>query len=266
MKTPFLCIATNTYTSLIFSDKNNVVNFAAMVADQLSDLLNVISTTTADEGFVKGAMATAIDLSFQLEQATGALRDGPDGHQDTDWLPQTRPPEDHQSRDVPPESASAEVHTDVAQDFIEGKALAALLAVRSASYHDGDLSALPAGYRSEDEYVEQDNYSRDIIARVMKDPRLLDGFSAGLTQYLSDNTESANAIPLANWMASLSYEACRTKFGDMDERDAYTAPPLSQQLEAMGIVPPAPVQPGVTAAPPSVPKPNARRRGKAVAA
>lgn len=245
MKTPFLCIATNTHTSLVFSDKNNVLDFAAMVADQLSDLLNVISTTDADEGFVKGAMATAIDLSFQLEQVTGALRDGPDGHQDADWLPQTRP---------------AEVHPDAADNFMQGKALAALLILSTAGRKDGDSSALPSSYRDDHVYRDQDNYSRDIIEKIAANPEWIEGFSAALTHHLSVNTPTEDAADNASWTAKLSYEACRTLFGDHQDKDPYTAPPLPQQLDAIDIAPPTP---------PASPPPAARkahRRGKAVTA
>jgi hypothetical protein len=86
MSAPYAAMTGNAPGARIFENREELADFAVVMANRLADLLVVITHSDADEGFLKSAMEMACDYGFQLQQANEMLRDGPDClFNDSEW-------------------------------------------------------------------------------------------------------------------------------------------------------------------------------------
>ena len=118
-------------------------------------------------------------------------------------------------------------------NFMQGKALAALMIREALSRDDGCRADLNASYREPGEL--QDNFAHAFLQVLLKEPHLLSGFSAALSSMLAEGLENMPGIPES--AATISYEACTSYRGaaEYEKWDAFTEPTLSEQIAYFGL-------------------------------
>ncbi|MGC3984793.1 MAG: hypothetical protein QM777_08745 [Pseudorhodoferax sp.] len=110
------------------------------------------------------------------------------------------------------------------RDFMAGKRLAAEVVLHAAMSDPGGKASVHMSYR--DRGVPQDNYTRPLLERIVAQPELLDGFSAGLSSALAEVVPEEDGEQEYRALAALSYDAC-TVYHEYDEEspyDGYTEP------------------------------------------
>lgn len=119
----------------------------------------------------------------------------------------------------------------IAESFMRGKALAALMIRESMSRDPGKDADLCASYR--DPGTVQDNYTRPMLQQLVAIPSMLDGFSAALSSMLVEGMERLN---FAESAATISYDACTVHhpYDEANLHACYTAPALDEQIKAYG--------------------------------
>ena len=91
MHTPYFIMATESGGSLVFLNQWHLQQFAAKTSRRLSGLTSIVQGSHADdrnsdEISIRGALDLMADMAWQLQQATAVLLDGPDQHQDQEWV------------------------------------------------------------------------------------------------------------------------------------------------------------------------------------
>ena len=119
------------------------------------------------------------------------------------------------------------------QNFMQGKALAALMIREAFSRDDGCIADLNASYREPGDL--QDNFTHAFLQVVLQEPHLLPGFSAALSSMLAQGLENDPGIPES--AATISYEACTTHrtTAEYEKWKSHTEPTLSEQIAYFGL-------------------------------
>lgn len=166
MNKPYLIMGTNLPGARIFTDRTEVESFAVAMSRQLADLLVIIGSSGADDGFIKSAIELATDMGYQVQQANAALCNGPDDLYSSDWTsPALTPPV-----------------TEGMQDFSAGQAHAVALLTEAASFPFEDTSW--EALRKMRDGAPQNRFARKYLDHVIAQPKLLEGFSAVLSAAL----------------------------------------------------------------------------------
>ena len=121
----------------------------------------------------------------------------------------------------------------VEPNFMQGKALAALMIREALSYDDGGLADLNASYRDAGEL--QSNFTEAFLQLLLKEPHLLPGFSAALSSMLAQGLENHPDIPES--AATISYEACtkHRAIAEYEKWASHTEPALDEQIAYFGL-------------------------------
>lgn len=86
MKTPYYIMPTEDGSARIFFDKKELHRFAAIAAEQLTEMLAHIEAVVSSDNMPgKSLTSLAYDMSWQISQAVSVLRDGPEAHHISDW-------------------------------------------------------------------------------------------------------------------------------------------------------------------------------------
>ena len=119
------------------------------------------------------------------------------------------------------------------QNFMQGKALAALMVREALSRDDGCHADLNASYRDPSEL--QDNFAHAFLQVLLTEPHLLPGFSAALSSMLAAGLENAPGLPEST--ATISYEACtkHRAIAEYEKWASHTEPALDEQIAYFGL-------------------------------
>lgn len=93
-----------------------------------------------------------------------------------------------------------------ARAFMSGKSLLAAMLERALATESGGASSMFAAYRSDTEFVEQADFVKADLLRLVEDPSLIDGYSAALCEVLSEATLDGVT---SDCITAATFEACR---------------------------------------------------------
>lgn len=112
--------------------------------------------------------------------------------------------------------------------FMEGKALAALMVRETGRRPAAKDADLDASYR--DPGQKQDNFTAPFLDLLLKEPRLVGGFSAALSSMLAEGMITEGCMPEST--AKISYKGCttHTPAEQYESTNVYTEAPLDEQL------------------------------------
>ncbi|MFT3815469.1 MAG: hypothetical protein QM740_19175 [Acidovorax sp.] len=144
----------------------------------------------------------------------------------------TRPNAQAKPAKKPAQQKQQPQRTDDEAAFMEGKALAALMAQEGKLREPCAGADLNASYREQGQ--GQDNFTLPFLQLLQREPHLLPGFSAAMSSMLAQADFSGGIVEST---ADISYSACTVcrALAEYEEFNAYTELPLDQQIAYFGL-------------------------------